>query len=140
MTELERFIASQVDPRLASGETIVHSGYLTGAVQAGGPLGAVMAGIGMRACFIALSETRAFFLWNKPGRVGAFRPLLECDDVQVVERRRITAKITRSGLLSHALWVSLDGGEVLSFHLRRKVRSLPGQAGMIDGLCENPMV
>jgi hypothetical protein len=136
-TAPELFIASQVQPRLADDETVLHTGYLITDLHASGPVGVILAGISLRACFIALTQTRAFFLWSKPGRIGAFKPLLECGSIQVVERSRITASVRRSGLLTKALWLSLDG-EVVAFHLKRKVRDLPAQAQMLDALCAKP--
>jgi hypothetical protein len=102
-------------------------------------IGAVVTALFLRACFVALTQTRAFFLWSKPRRVGAFRPLLECGSVQIVERSQITAKVVRISMsFSRSLSLSLDG-EIVEFLLKRKVRSLPGQAEMIDALCAIPM-
>jgi hypothetical protein len=136
-TAAERFIASQVQPRLAADETILHTGYLITDLHATSPVGVILAGISLRACFIALTQTRAFFLWSQPGRVGAFKPLLECGSIQIVDRSRITASIKRSGLLTKALWLCLDR-EVVAFHLKRKVRDLPAQAQMLDALGAKP--
>jgi hypothetical protein len=136
---LEQFIEGQVSPHLVSDERILHTGYLITDLQASSPVGVIVAGLGLRACFIAVSQTRAFFLWSKPGRIGAFKPLLECGNVQIVDRSQIAAKIKRSALFSRSLWLSLSG-DVIALRLKRKVRDLPDQAQMIDALCVRTMV
>src|SRR5262249_9811453 len=88
-TESEAFIAAHVTPRLAPGEVILHTGYLMGELHGRG-IGLIVGAISLRACFIAVSQTRVFFLWNVPGRIGAFRPLLECGHVQIADRRHVS--------------------------------------------------
>ena len=133
MTEAEKFVVSQAQPSLAPDEEVEHIGYLIGYLDSEG-FGLFAQAARAQACFIALTAERAFFLWSKPGRIGAFRPLLEYHELQILDRATITARVERVRLVRKCLTLSLPSGERARFELQRKVRALPGQAQCIEAL------
>ncbi|ESQ15699.1 MAG: hypothetical protein N838_03790 [Thiohalocapsa sp. PB-PSB1] len=153
MAEADQFVVNQVEPLLQAGESIRHFAYLTETVdlsdrRISNAIVAVLEGVSafrtaarQRACFIALSEARAFFLWGKPGRVGAFRPLLEHEHIECWERNQIDARVERlkpGEYFKKKLVLSFSSGERVAFELKKRVAGMPGQVACINALLGRP--
>ncbi len=135
MTKTESFIWSQIQPLLNAQEQLEHTAYLVGFMKQGGGVRAFQEAARTRACFVALTNQRMFFLWSKPGRVGAFGPLLECEQVEWYSPDQVaTVQTKRAGLFGKRLEITLRSGQKLEFHLKRRVGGVPDQARCLDTL------
>ena len=132
MTKAESFIRSQIQPLLNAQEQLVCTAYLVGFMKQGGGVRVFQEAARARACFVALTNQRMFFLWSKPGRVGAFGPLLECEQVEWYSPDQVATVQTKN--FDKRLEITLRSGQKLEFHLKRRVGGVPDQARCLDTL------
>lgn len=115
-TEIDRYVAAQVIPHLASGERVQHQAYaLDRDVSSGGMLGALAA-----TAYYAILTTEQLVLLRT--RVGAFGPLQEHRAVERIPRSSIVAVGVEDDLITLVL---ADGVERL-LHVK-SARSLSNQ-------------
>ena len=125
-----RFIEEQVGPRLAPGETILHTDYLVTPPLRPGGVRSFLQVAGARASLCALTNRgRLFLLW---GRVGGFRPVLECRDLTVLAPEQILWVRTRRRLVATHLEIKTTAGESIRFRVRGR-RPSPLLAALIGG-------
>ncbi len=140
MTKTESFIWSQIQPLLNAQEQLEHTAHLVGFMKQGGTteigrgVTAFREAARTRACFVALTNQRMFFLWSKPGRVGAFGPLLECEQVEWYSPDQVATVQTKLAGFGKRLEITLRSGQKLEFHLKRRVGGVPDQARCLDTL------
>jgi hypothetical protein len=122
MLDGDRFIAEQLQPRLATNEAIVHTAYLEAASAAD-----IMYGLRERAYWAALTPQRLLLI---EAGVGAFKPILENKGVEVIERASIAGVHAQGGTLT----IVLTDGRRFAFLAGRSPMHASGQAELIDEL------
>ncbi|MBX3188253.1 MAG: hypothetical protein KF819_14630 [Labilithrix sp.] len=107
-TDLDRWVADQVAPRLGARERILHQAYATDRdMSSAGVLGAIAA----KAYYAVLTDQRLFLLH---ARVGAFGPLRECIAVDEIPRGEVAAVSVEDDVVA----VLLASGEERSLHVK----------------------
>ena len=112
------------------GEVILHTDYLVTPPLRPGGVRSFLQVAGARASLCALTDRgRLFLLW---GRVGGFRPVLECRDLTVLAPEQILWVRTRRRLVADHLEIKATSGESIRFRLRRTRRPAPLVAALIE--------
>ncbi len=142
MAEADQFVVNQVEPvaagrRIDTAFRLSHRDSRFERSKDSNAIVAVLEGVSafrtaarQRACFIALSEARAFFLWANRARVGAFRPLLEHEHIECWERNQIDARVERlkpGEYFKKKLVLSFSSGERVAFELKKRLPACPGR-------------
>ena len=123
-TKVEEYLATELAPLLASGETIVASAYLTPVFRRTGNVAAFREVAQSRSAYVTLTSRRLIFIFT---RVPAFGPLLENVGIHIVERAQLTgARVTRE------LQLYFADGAVMTFRVERTAKHIGSQPAFFD--------
>jgi hypothetical protein len=123
-TKVEEYLATQLAPLLASGETIVASAYLLPILRRTGNLSQFVEAARARAAFVTLTSRRIIVIFT---RVPAFGPLLENLGIHIVDRAQLTgARVTRE------LELFFADGTTMTFRVERTAKHIGSQPAFFD--------
>lgn len=122
MKKGDRYIRDQLEPLLAYGEKLEHTGYFT--TQTGDSM---LTAAKAKGYLVGLTDQRLFTIET---RIGAFRPLLENRGVESIALIDIDSVSIKGAVLS----IALKSGSRLAFTHKKGERHFAGQAGLRQAL------
>lgn len=120
--EGDRYVRDQLAPRLAHGETLEHTGYLTTLTG-----DSAVSGCSARAYLVGMTDQRLLMIET---RVGGARPLLENHGVESIALTDIDSVAINGGFLS----IALKSGSRHAYTHKKDARYFAGQAALRQAL------